>query len=56
VGPFLVPAPPYGSVYLEDNRQLMGDSTIDVRRHYLSLGLDLSADFMEALPDLPEKG
>ena len=50
VGPFLVPAPPYGSVYLEDKRQLMGDSTIDVRRHYLSFGLDLSPDFKEA-PD-----
>ena len=50
VGPFLVPAPPYGSVYLEDKRQLMGDSTIDVRRHYLSLGLDLSSEFKEA-PD-----
>ena len=50
VGPFLVPAPPYGSVYLEDKRQLMGDSTIDVRQHYLSLGLDLSPDFKEA-PD-----
>ncbi|MFO7643809.1 MAG: molecular chaperone TorD family protein [Desulfosarcina sp.] len=50
VGPFIVAAPPYGSVYLEDKRQLMGDSTIDVRRHYLSLGLDLSPDFKEA-PD-----
>ena len=50
VGPFLAPAPPYGSVYLEDKRQLMGDSTIDVRQHYLSLGLDLSTDFKEA-PD-----
>ena len=50
VGPFIVAAPPYGSVYLEDKRQLMGDSTIDVRRHYLSLGLDLSPEFKEA-PD-----
>jgi TorA maturation chaperone TorD len=50
VGPFIVVAPPYGSVYLEDKRQLMGDSTIDVRRHYLGLGLDLSPDFKEA-PD-----
>jgi len=50
VGPFLVPAPPYGSIYLEDKRQLMGDSTIDARQHYLSLGLDLSPDFKEA-PD-----
>lgn len=50
VGPFIVAAPPYGSVYLEDKRQLMGDSTVDVRRHYLSLGFDLSPDFREA-PD-----
>ncbi len=28
----------------------MGDSTIDVRQHYLSFGLDLSPDFKEA-PD-----
>lgn len=50
LGPFLVPASPYGSVYLEDKRQLMGVSTMDVRRHYHSLGLDLSPDFKEA-PD-----
>jgi len=50
VGPFLAPAPPYGSVYLEDKRQLMGASTIEVRQHYLQIGLDLSPDFKEA-PD-----
>lgn len=50
IGPFLVPAPPYGSVYLEDKRQLMGASTIEVRKHYLRIGLDLSPDFKEA-PD-----
>ncbi len=50
MGPFLAPAAPYGSVYLEDQRRLMGASTVDARRHYLSLGLDLSPDFKEA-PD-----
>ena len=50
IGPFMAPAPPYGSVYLEDKRRLMGDSTVDVQQHYLSLGLDLSPDFKEA-PD-----
>ena len=50
IGPFMAPAPPYGSIYLEDKRRLMGDSTVDVRQHYLSLGLDLSPDFKEA-PD-----
>jgi TorA maturation chaperone TorD len=50
VGPFLVLAPPYGSVYLEDKRQLMGESTMDARQHYRSLGFDLSPGFKEA-PD-----
>ncbi len=50
MGPFVVPAPPYGSIYIENKRRLMGDSTIDVRQHYLSLGLDVSPDFKEA-PD-----
>jgi len=50
IGPFMAPAPPYGSVYLEDKRRLMGDSTVDVQQHYFSLGLDLSPDFKEA-PD-----
>jgi TorA maturation chaperone TorD len=50
IGPFMAPAPPYGSVYLEDKRRLMGASTVDVRQHYLTLGLDLSPDFKEA-PD-----
>lgn len=47
LGPFIAAAPPYGSVYLEDNRRLMGESTIDARHHYLSRGLDLSSDFNE---------
>jgi TorA maturation chaperone TorD len=50
VGPFTVPAPPYGSVYLENNRQLMGDTTVAVQRYYREFGLDLSPDFKEA-PD-----
>lgn len=50
LGPFLVLAPPYGSVYLEDGRRLMGESTIDAHRQYLSLGLNLSPDFKDA-PD-----
>jgi putative dimethyl sulfoxide reductase chaperone len=50
MGPFLAPAPPYGSIYLEEKRRLMGDSTVDARQHYLSLGLDLSGNFKEA-PD-----
>lgn len=50
IGPFMALAPPYGSIYLEDKRRLMGDSTVDVRQHYLSLDLDISSDFKEA-PD-----
>ncbi len=50
VGPFHTPAPPFGSVYLEQARRLMGDSTMDAREHYLSLGLDLASDLNEA-PD-----
>jgi len=50
LGPFLAPAPPYGSVYLEARRRLMGDSTLDVRRRYRDLGLDIAPDFREA-PD-----
>ncbi|MBL0716337.1 MAG: molecular chaperone TorD family protein [Desulfosarcina sp.] len=50
IGPFMAPAPPYGSIYLEDKRRLMEASTVDVRQHYLTLGLDLSPDFKEA-PD-----
>lgn len=50
IGPFLSLAPPYGSIYLEDQRKLMGASTLEVRQHYLQIGLDLSPDFKEA-PD-----
>ncbi len=40
IGPFKLLAPPYGSVYLEDNRML-GDSTIDVRSFYEGEGLEV---------------
>ncbi|MFZ7126591.1 MAG: TorD/DmsD family molecular chaperone [Desulfobacterales bacterium] len=50
VGPFLVPAPPYGSVYLEGVRRLMGDSTMDARAHYRAVGLD-TADHFKEPPD-----
>lgn len=40
VGPFKLLAPPYGSVYLEDNRML-GESTIDVRNWYERESLDI---------------
>ncbi|MHC4159215.1 MAG: TorD/DmsD family molecular chaperone [Planctomycetota bacterium] len=40
VGPFKLLAPPYGSVYLEDNK-VLGDSTIDVRSCYEGESLDV---------------
>jgi putative dimethyl sulfoxide reductase chaperone len=50
IGPFSPPCPPYGSVYMENNRTLMGDSTMDVLRRYRDLGVDLDRNFNEA-PD-----
>ena len=40
VGPFMLLAPPYGSIYLEDSR-IMGESTIDVRNWYEKDGLNI---------------
>ena len=42
VGPFKVPAPPYGSVYLEDNERVCGDSTMEVIARYNEEGLRLT--------------
>jgi TorA maturation chaperone TorD len=50
VGPFSLLAPPYGSVYLEDERRVMGESTMQVRAWLAEEGLDLAEDFHEA-PD-----
>ena len=41
VGPFEVPAPPYGSVYLEANQRVCGESTLDVIARYREDGLQL---------------
>jgi TorA maturation chaperone TorD len=48
IGPFDLLAPPYGSVYLEKQRQVMGDSTMQVLQRYREAGL--SVDVKEA-PD-----
>ncbi len=48
VGPFELFAPPYGSIYLEDKRRVMGDSTMAVQKMYQEAGLSL--DIKEA-PD-----
>jgi putative dimethyl sulfoxide reductase chaperone len=50
VGPFKVLAPPYGSVYLENTRTVMGASTTDVRNRYQTFGLDTAKNFKDA-PD-----
>ena len=50
IGPYRLAAPPYGSIYLEGKRKIMGDSTIDVRRRYRDSGLTLSENFKD-VPD-----
>lgn len=41
IGPFELGAPPYGSIYLENTRRVMGDSTVAVQKLYRSAGLSL---------------
>ena len=41
IGPFELIAPPYGSVYLEKNRQIMGDTTMGVLKSYQEAGLSV---------------
>ncbi|UCE97476.1 MAG: molecular chaperone TorD family protein [Dehalococcoidia bacterium] len=41
IGPYGLLAPPYGSIYLEENDRVMGNSTMDARRSYIEEGLDI---------------
>jgi putative dimethyl sulfoxide reductase chaperone len=50
VGPFELEAAPYGSVYMDKDRKVMGDSTIEVTKFYNETGLSISDEFPE-LPD-----
>lgn len=50
IGPFQLVAPPYGSIYLDDTKTVMGDSTALVAAFYHACGLHLADDFHE-LPD-----
>jgi len=50
VGPYELKAPPYGSVYLDRERRVMGDSTVEVANMYHQEGLSLDDEFKE-LPD-----
>jgi len=44
LGPFGAPAHPYGSVYLEQERTLMGDSTMEVLKLYAQSGVKYEGD------------
>lgn len=50
VGPTQLLAPPYGSVYLEQEKRVMGETTMAAHAFYLECGLRLDDDFSE-LPD-----
>jgi len=50
LGPFKLVAPPYGSVWLDKQKTVMGDSTAQVATFYHAQGLQLADDFLE-LPD-----
>jgi TorA maturation chaperone TorD len=50
VGPYTLSAAPYGSVYLESERKMMGDSTLDVKNRYREAGLETARSFKDA-PD-----
>jgi TorA maturation chaperone TorD len=50
IGPFQLVAPPYGSIYLDDAKTVMGNSTARVAAFYQASGLHLADDFHE-LPD-----
>lgn len=50
VGPDELIAPPYGSVYLDEETRLMGDSTMEVIDAYREAGLSMDEEFME-VPD-----
>lgn len=50
LGPFKLVAPPYGSVWLDKTKTVMGDSTAQVAAVYQTQGLHLADDFPE-LPD-----
>ncbi|MEW6116025.1 MAG: molecular chaperone TorD family protein [Nitrospirota bacterium] len=50
VGPNELLAAPYGSVYLEKERRVMGESTLETIKMYQEEGLTIDSDFRE-LPD-----
>lgn len=50
VGPNELAAPPFGSVYLDGERKVMGDSTMEVIKMYEDQGLSIDREFGN-LPD-----
>ena len=50
VGPNELLAPPYGSVYLDGEKMVMGDSTMEVIKMYEKQGLSMDGEFRN-LPD-----
>lgn len=50
VGPQKLLVPPYGSVYLDDGRRVMGDSTMAVINFYKKIGIKVS-DKVKEMPD-----
>ena len=50
LGPFEILAKPYGSVYLDGEKIVMGDSTMQALELYREGGFDVAEDFLE-MPD-----
>lgn len=50
IGPYSLPVPPYGSIYIEKERKVMGDSTMDALKHYQDFGLEMNRNLKE-VPD-----
>lgn len=47
LGPTELLAAPYGSVYLDEGRTIMGDSTMEAKKHYQAVGLKPSDDIKQ---------
>ncbi len=50
LGPFEIPAKPYGSVYLDGEKVVMGDSTLQALALYREANFEIAGDFRE-MPD-----
>ncbi len=50
LGPFEIPAKPYGSVYLDGEKVVMGESTMNARACYAEIEFAIAEDFRE-MPD-----